>query len=306
MAPFEPHAIAYASAHKACFTILGDERQARKLKQHTRYRAAIRANRQLANTLRDQGLHEEADQFAYRAQRLKREVIAWQMLLLPSQKPEYRWMLRLLLRLHRKNAGRLTVLLLLLVLVINLVICAALLVVQALGQPIIIVALTAIALMLFFTFCFVLLTPTLQLFFLIVVQLTLLLLAQILLILGLLIVFQASLFPLIQPLINAPGLAQVLIVLILIFLLGACFGIAGYLYQRLSMLQRMVIYVLNTGGHLLRYVGLLLFLLGALVGKWVQYCFALFLDAVSGFGYKPERAVLSYIVVLLSFTSCFI
>jgi len=41
------------------------------------YRAAVRANRQLATALRDQGMNEEADQFAYRAQVLQRQVF-WQ------------------------------------------------------------------------------------------------------------------------------------------------------------------------------------------------------------------------------------
>ncbi len=41
------------------------------------YRAAVRANRRLATALRDQGMNEEADQFAYRAQVLQRQVF-WQ------------------------------------------------------------------------------------------------------------------------------------------------------------------------------------------------------------------------------------
>ena len=39
------------------------------------YQAAVRANRQLAVVLRDQGLNEEADHFAYRAQLLQRKVL---------------------------------------------------------------------------------------------------------------------------------------------------------------------------------------------------------------------------------------
>jgi uncharacterized protein YjbI with pentapeptide repeats len=39
------------------------------------YDEAVRANRQLATTLRDQGLNEPADQFAYRAQVLQRQVL---------------------------------------------------------------------------------------------------------------------------------------------------------------------------------------------------------------------------------------
>ncbi len=51
--------------------------EAQKSKQLEVYRAAVRANRQLATALRDQGMNEEADQFAYRAQVLQRQVF-WQ------------------------------------------------------------------------------------------------------------------------------------------------------------------------------------------------------------------------------------
>ncbi|MGH2516685.1 MAG: hypothetical protein ACRDHP_13615, partial [Ktedonobacterales bacterium] len=39
------------------------------------FRVAVRANRQLAVALRDQGLSEEADRYSYRAQKLNREVL---------------------------------------------------------------------------------------------------------------------------------------------------------------------------------------------------------------------------------------
>ena len=42
------------------------------------YKVAVRANRQLAVVLREQGLNEEADLFAYRAQILQRVVLRWQ------------------------------------------------------------------------------------------------------------------------------------------------------------------------------------------------------------------------------------
>lgn len=68
--------------------ILGDESIARqkksregsskeKLLRIEEYQAGIRANRQLAAALRDQGMHEEADHFAYRAQFLYRKVLWW-------------------------------------------------------------------------------------------------------------------------------------------------------------------------------------------------------------------------------------
>src|SRR2546430_6160895 len=66
-------------------TILGDELVAEQknkpdgtMKGHqarlNEYRAAVRANRQLAVALQAQGLNEEAARFAYRAQRLQRIV----------------------------------------------------------------------------------------------------------------------------------------------------------------------------------------------------------------------------------------
>ncbi len=65
--------------------VLGDERQARsdtlpngipksKLLRVYGYVAAVRAYRQLATALREQGLNEDADRFAYRAQKLQRQV----------------------------------------------------------------------------------------------------------------------------------------------------------------------------------------------------------------------------------------
>jgi hypothetical protein len=54
---------------------LGDEEVAHRSKRVDNYKTAVRANRQLAVALRDQGLHEEADRFAYRAQVLQRQVL---------------------------------------------------------------------------------------------------------------------------------------------------------------------------------------------------------------------------------------
>lgn len=59
---------------------LGDEHRAHQTKDVDDYRAAVRANRQLAVVLRDQGLNEEADRFAYRAQKLQRIVLRRQAL----------------------------------------------------------------------------------------------------------------------------------------------------------------------------------------------------------------------------------
>src|SRR5262249_53163715 len=42
------------------------------------FHAAVRASRQLATAMRDQGMNEEADQFAYRAQVLQRQVFRLQ------------------------------------------------------------------------------------------------------------------------------------------------------------------------------------------------------------------------------------
>ena len=62
--------------------VLGDESRAHQNESHDRakliqdYESAVRANRQFTYALRDQGLGEEADHFAYRAQVLQR--IVWQ------------------------------------------------------------------------------------------------------------------------------------------------------------------------------------------------------------------------------------
>jgi uncharacterized protein YjbI with pentapeptide repeats len=61
-------------------TILGDERRARQTGWLYNYQGAVRAYRQLATVLREQGLNEEALQFAYRAQLLQRGVLWRQML----------------------------------------------------------------------------------------------------------------------------------------------------------------------------------------------------------------------------------
>lgn len=71
--------------------ILGDEDRAKQLirwdgmpktkaQQLKDYQRAMRANRQLAVVLRNQGLNEEADRFAYHAQRLRRITLQLQML----------------------------------------------------------------------------------------------------------------------------------------------------------------------------------------------------------------------------------
>ncbi len=72
---------------------LGDEHRARqreivrgtrtvgeKAKRLEDYSAAVRANRQLANTMRAQGMNEEAVRYAYRAQTLQRKVL-WRQVL---------------------------------------------------------------------------------------------------------------------------------------------------------------------------------------------------------------------------------
>ncbi len=77
------------SVHWSAVVMLGDEQQARRgktlngkrKKKRTRlgeYQMAARTNRQLATILRAQGLSEEADRFAYRAQLCQRQVFRLQ------------------------------------------------------------------------------------------------------------------------------------------------------------------------------------------------------------------------------------
>ena len=74
---------------------LGDERDTREAEWHpgkekdgptrlSELRTAVRANRQLAVELRSQGLNEDADRFAYRAQVLQRLVLRGQALWVPG------------------------------------------------------------------------------------------------------------------------------------------------------------------------------------------------------------------------------
>src|SRR6266566_4643608 len=55
--------------------MLGNERKAKNSNQLEDYQSAVRANRQLAVALQEQGLNEVAARFAYRAQRLQRVVL---------------------------------------------------------------------------------------------------------------------------------------------------------------------------------------------------------------------------------------
>jgi len=60
-------------------TAAREARQAKQAKERLdRFQAAVRANRQLATALRDQGMNEEADAFAYRAQVVQRSAFAQQ------------------------------------------------------------------------------------------------------------------------------------------------------------------------------------------------------------------------------------
>jgi hypothetical protein len=64
------------SVSQVKFALLGknDGRMKDRARRIDRYRAAVRANRQLTVALQTQGLNEEADHFAYRAQLLQRAV----------------------------------------------------------------------------------------------------------------------------------------------------------------------------------------------------------------------------------------
>jgi hypothetical protein len=55
--------------------VLGDEYQAHQRNRLDEYQTAVRAYRQLAITLQEQGLNEEAARFSYRAQKLQRIVL---------------------------------------------------------------------------------------------------------------------------------------------------------------------------------------------------------------------------------------
>lgn len=64
--------------------LLGDEVQARRTHRLAEFDSAVRANRQLAVTLRSQGLNEQADDYAYRAHVLRKSVL-WRQALSPRE-----------------------------------------------------------------------------------------------------------------------------------------------------------------------------------------------------------------------------
>jgi hypothetical protein len=81
--------VSLATVDWAEFRMLGDEQEARRgstslgkrkdtPKRREEYEAAVRANRQFAIALREQGLNEYADRFAYRAQLCQRQVLCRQ------------------------------------------------------------------------------------------------------------------------------------------------------------------------------------------------------------------------------------
>ena len=74
-------------------TMLGDERRARQTAWLFHYQAAVRAYRQLAAALREQGMHEMTVRFAYRAHVLQRRVLWRQMLQLRRRGRIVRWRL---------------------------------------------------------------------------------------------------------------------------------------------------------------------------------------------------------------------
>ncbi len=62
-------------AHEPILSAGHEAKRSLRQRESERYERALQATRQLAITLRDQGLNEDADRFAYRAQLLQREVL---------------------------------------------------------------------------------------------------------------------------------------------------------------------------------------------------------------------------------------
>lgn len=69
----------------------GQDGETKKERRTIDFEAAVRANRQLATALRDQGLNEDADRFAYRAQVLQRVVLFRQVFLRVEEQPQGPW-----------------------------------------------------------------------------------------------------------------------------------------------------------------------------------------------------------------------
>lgn len=256
---------------------LGDEENAVQRKLFINYQSAARANRQVTTALRDQGLNPQADHFARRAQEFDREVLKWDILLRLFRIPEHKWLGQLLRVLNR---NRKKAIVLQFVIFTGGLVFLSLVLLLVNQIPFLLEGVSAVAVLFFAAFVFFQI-PSIP---------------QLLVILLLLFLLTASLFITIFYLISFldPILQIITWFLILIALLV-------YLAWRQPSSQnfpdRLAYGMLNFWQYIKSLVRLFLNTLRDSLGV----LFSMFLNTLAGYGYKPMRTVLWYVMVIFLF-----
>ncbi len=268
--------------------VLGDERKAQRGKTYLRYRAAVHANRQFATVLRDQGLNEEADNFAYRGQRLKRDIITLSVLRAIVRQQEYRWVLRPVFYLHRKDRYQLLVAMLLL-LMCSLITSPIFNIQSRIGLYWGLVLLLTLTL----STVFVLVRPILQL-----VVMLLLPLYLVVILLAFLWVIQVEFSSLGHVTSSVVLLDTLFAITPFAVVLTFVFAI---LARRQGSFARLLDLLGRRGDILYAMLQSYFKLLGHTLSDCGKIGFSLFLDRLAGYGYKPGRSVVCYLVVIRGF-----
>lgn len=268
--------------------ILGDEERAHTKRTFLRYRAAVRANRQIANALREQGLNEEADNYSYRGQRLKRDILMLNVLRAVVQQPDFRWVIRPVFYLHRKRRYQMLVASLLMLWCSLL--APSLFDVQSRfglfwgSAGILTLVLGAV---------FVLLRPILQL-----VAMLLLPIYIVVVLLAFTWVVQVEFSSLNHA--SSSGVVFDTLITLTPFAVLITFLFA-VLAKRQGTFARVLDLLGRRGDLLYAMLQSYFRLLSRTLAGCGRIAFSQFLDKLAGYGYKPGRSVLWYLVVVLSF-----
>jgi uncharacterized protein YjbI with pentapeptide repeats len=277
--------------------MLGDELQALKDENLDSYQSAVRAYRQLTTVLRNQGLGEEADVFAYQAHVLQQKVIQLQVYE-RSRKKKYEWIVKFSELLDRSSLRKLGVF-------ISVCLLSLIFIVASIKNLPIIVAQVA-SIILFLIVVFVLFVcvrnPIVRLLTLIFSQWYILFLIHLLFIAP----FIALLYlligkPLLELISRIPNY-QFWVVLIpsILILLLVQLNRFGKFDSRTVVIRTFVKFG-NTYRNFYLYFYLLGPLLKHIFGDSMKYIFFSFLDKISGFGYRPWNSIKTYAIVIFVF-----
>ena len=277
-------------------TILGDEFEARQLRdrdnnqkdRQTRFNEcdqAVRANRQLATALRDQGLNEFADRFAYRAQKMQQYRLLLELLKHPV-------MLALIPKVSKKSRQMPFSDSLLNFIFIFLSFCAFILLIAVQVWPLRIIFLLGIVVALWWLFSSLLLyKPGSRLILVLVLSIVL----NLLLLLGiftlLIVVFT---YPELLLLIVALSLS--IPVLLLRFTIPFWARDENWIIEQWNKIKKYSLV------HKIQALFLSFTKLQIGLGK---YTFSLLLDLIAGYGYKPGRSLIAYSFIIVIFAASY-